>query len=383
MRVLVVASGHPTASRSCLLGIFEWDQALALHQRGIDVTFFAFDLRSLRRRRPLGYTHGVEQGVEWHSLSLPVGNVPKRLLCFIGRFAARQLYKKVYSKNEPPQIIHAHFGVVGNFSVAIKRLAQRPLVITEHNSAMNGAVADPSTVAVSRWAYAHADKLLAVSGALAGSIKRLTGYQADVVPNMVDTSVFDSCLRLPHDCFRVTTVSNLIPLKNTISLVKAVQSVHSVYSDIRLDVVGDGPLMNELFRYVEDNNLGHIVTFHGRMPRENIAKLYEVSDCMAMVSQTETFGVVYIEAMSAGLPVIATRCGGPDDIVTDSTGILVDIDNQAQLVAALVRMYNTGKTYYDFDAIKKYANDNFSGDVIASRLIDIYNQVAHAIRDRQ
>lgn len=372
MRVLIVSRGRPNASIGDTLGLFEWDQAVALAEAGVRVTFFAIDLRSIRRRRPLGHSFGTDGSIVWHTLALPIGAVGKRLLCAIGRLAARILYRKVYRHLPPPQIIHAHFGDIGNFATAIKSLSAAPLVITEHNSAINEVVVDSTTVDVARVAYLKADAVIAVSRQLASSIKRLIGIDALVIPDMLDTSLFNRCQQHPHEGFAIATVSNLIPRKNTLSLLKALSELHLDYPDISLHIVGDGPLRQELEQFASEAGLNGVVFFHGHLSREETCYIYEQCDCMAMVSRTETFGVVYVEAMAAGLPVIATRCGGPEDFVNESNGVLVEVDNIKQLKSAILHLRSNRSQYRSAD-LRHFVDAHFSPRVVASQLVATYN----------
>lgn len=372
MRVLIVSRGFPLApGGDAMQGIFEWDQAIALSQVGIEVTFFAIDLRSFRRKRRLGYSHGIEKEINWHVIALPVGAIGIRLLNVIGRMAARMLYKKVYRHKEPPQLIHAHFGDVGSYAAAIKSNNNIPLIITEHSSGINRSCPDTGLLSISKHAYLQADVVVAVGKSLADSIKRYTGVEAVVVPNVVAVALFDRCKKVRHEGFRIATVSNLVPVKNTMGLLVALKELKLDYPNICVDVVGDGPLRGELEQYVIDNGLQSVVTFHGRLSRENICDVYAVSDCMAMVSRSETFGVAYVEAMAAGLPVIATRCGGPEDFVDETCGILVEVDNTEQLCEAIKKMV-VNRDRYNADAIRKYVHNRFSSEAVSHQLIELY-----------
>ena len=68
-------------------------------------------------------------------------------------------------------------------------------------------------------------------------------------------------------------------------------------------------------------------------------------DAFVLASRAETFGVVYVEAMAAGLPVIATACGGPEDFVSEENGILIPADNEEKLTEALIEMYHMAHKY--------------------------------------
>jgi len=78
--------------------------------------------------------------------------------------------------------------------------------------------------------------------------------------------------------------------------------------------------------------------FYGDIPRNEISDFYSKLDLFVSASRNETFGIVLIEAMSCGLPVIATKCGGPQEIVTEENGILIDKDNVQELAEAIENM---------------------------------------------
>ena len=96
------------------------------------------------------------------------------------------------------------------------------------------------------------------------------------------------------------------------------------------------------------------------------------SDVVVMSSRIETFGVVLIEGMAQGKPVIATRCGGPEEFITPDLGILVDVENVDQLCNAMI---NVKKNYskYNRDHIITSCKENYSQSRIANKLTDIYS----------
>ena len=127
-------------------------------------------------------------------------------------------------------------------------------------------------------------------------------------------------------------------------------------------------------RLVRELGLENAVNYYGLKTRREIAEIYEKYDCFVMPSSKETFGVVYIEAMASGLPVIATKCGGPEDFINKENGILVDPDCVDQLATAMCHVYKNRKEY-DSVRIRQYVNENFSGHAIAKRLIKEYKTV--------
>ena len=98
------------------------------------------------------------------------------------------------------------------------------------------------------------------------------------------------------------------------------------------------------------------------------------SDCFVLASRRETFGVAYIEAMAMGLPVIATKCGGPEDFVTNENGILVPVDDIDKLKEALIKMHQN-IDLYDREKISSSTRESFAPSTIAKHLIEVYKNV--------
>lgn len=372
MRVLIVTGGLPT-DNSPLAGIFEFDQAKALIACGVDVTYFALDMRSVRRKRHLGISSGMTEGVPWYIYSFPVGRVPVTIKYFIGRLMINRLYKKAIKGNNKPDIIHGHF--VGNGVIAsyLSKEVNIPLVITEHSSEMNVANIPCTLKKYAIKAYSQAKKVLAVSSSLSENIFKECGIKCEVVPNIIELSTFSRCVHKPHSDFKIVTVSGLVPGKRVINLIKAVQKALMQVPCLRLDIVGDGELREMLEKYVEDNNLSQIISFKGYLSREDTVKVYEQADCFCMVSARETFGVVYVEAMAAGLPIIATKCGGPEDFIDEEVGILVGVDNIEDTASAITQMYKSIDKYNRKTIMNRASK--YNADSIAHKLISVYNNI--------
>ena len=99
-------------------------------------------------------------------------------------------------------------------------------------------------------------------------------------------------------------------------------------------------------------------------------------DCFVLPSRYETFGVVYIEAMACGKPVIAVANGGPDDFVKDFNGMLIKPDVE-ELTGAINKMIKRlkGYDYYYEEEISGYIKNLFSYDSIAGKLLEVYKSI--------
>lgn len=366
-----MAGGLP--SDRSLNGLFAFDQAKAIAAQGVEVFFFAIDIRSIRRRRHWGVSEGIRDGVHWFMYSLPVGRVPFAVRFYVGRYMLKRLFYRVFEEIKWPDIIHAHFVSIGIMSSYLSKKTGLPLVITEHSSVMNVSPIPQNIKKYAKESYTQAKRVLAVSSCLSANILNECGIESEVVPNIIDLSIFNQCVPVEHDGFNVVTTCGLVKGKGVFDLVKAVQKASHFIPQLHLDIIGDGELRNDLEKYVDENNISDRIKFWGFLPREKTVKVYENADCFSMLSERETFGVVYVEALAAGLPIIATKCGGPEDFVDDEVGILVGVNNIDEASDAIINLYN-GYSRYKKDVLRNRASE-YNPQTIASKLINIYETI--------
>lgn len=374
MHILVVASDYPNPSDP-LEGVFERDQARALQNAGHTVTYAAIDLRSARHRRPFGLRHFVEDRLNVYLYSLPVS--PLRAAYEpVGGACFRAILRRVCAERGTPDIVHAHFLGVAAIAAPICREKNLPLVITEHTSALNAPDPGAALVKTMRKTYPLADALLAVSSLLAGSILRCTGERATVVPNIIDTQSFGAVKEsnVPGKPFRFAASGFLLHRKGYDLLLRAAGELCRRGYDLTLTVFGDGPERETLEKLAETEGIRGRVDFRGQCTRKELGDAYAQMDAFVLASRRETFGVVYIEAMAVGLPVIATRCGGPEDFVTEENGILIPVDDEDALTGAMEHMM-LRREDYDSAAISADIRRKFAPETIAARLTELYEGV--------
>lgn len=372
MHVLIVSNGVPVNNDS-LIGLFEFDQAKALASAGMKVTFMAIDMRSVRRWRRWGITQGYEKNFGWYNLSIPIGKVRTRLLQKIGSIAIKKLYKKVFKENKP-DIIHAHFTLMGAIAGDLAKTEGIPLVVTEHSSMINDGEIRSDLKMCAEEAYMSANIVIAVSKALAYNIKRQMGINCQIIPNIMGNNVFYNVCKVKHKGIGFITTCNIIQHKRPVLLLEAFCVLRKKYEDIFLGFIGEGDQLYKVQEIIEREGLDGIVRCYGKKKREDIADIYRHYDCFVLPSYRETFGVAYIEAMAAGLPIIATKCGGPEDFVESTCGILINVDNKDELINAMTDMYHH-IDHYNADTIRKMAKERFSEKTITEKIISVYKSL--------
>lgn len=380
MYIIVISRGYPT-SQAPLNGIFEFDQARALAKAGQKVIYAAVDLRSLRRWRKWGIEHFLKDGVEVYAINIPLGRLPHSILRCIGQCGLRILYRLIQKEHGVPDIIHAHFLSIAEIALTLKtRLKKTKFVMTEHWSliASDASVFPHWVKRSARAIYASYDRVIAVSQFLAEEIHKKFHVDVICIPNMLDPLFLNKRQRNSHDMFEFIFVGNL---NNNKSPLECIQAFYDAFHDnnfttkqkqqICLRLIGGGPLFHECQELISELKLGNNVVMMGQMTRDKIAEILSASDCFVLPSKLETFGVVYIEAMACGLPIIATKCGGPDSFVNEDNGVLIPVDDEGALISAFREMA-ANIDRYNKKEIASMASDNFSPEVIANKLINIY-----------
>ena len=138
-------------------------------------------------------------------------------------------------------------------------------------------------------------------------------------------------------------------------------------------IAGGGGLLPDLERQVEELKLKDVV-FLGDQTQENLNKLYNIADVLAVPSRVEGFGLVAIEALACGLPVVGTNNGGMVDFINENVGALVEVEDDIALEKEITKIL-TGERKFIKEELAKYAKDNYSQEVVIEKLIELYKTV--------
>jgi glycosyltransferase involved in cell wall biosynthesis len=372
MTVYIVSRGMPN-KKYPLNGIFEFDQALALKKAGVDVVYLVLDYRSLLRLRKFGFYKSQVNNINVFYTSIPIGNIEHPLLNFFARKILKITCNLLRKNFGEPDIIHSHFLMISSLALEIKKEFKKPLIVTEHSSILNKKNISKRIYRIAKKTYLDSDLLLTVSSSLSKKIFEIFQIHSVVVPNIVNEEFITTKEYKNSANFIFTSVGTLNYNKGFDLLIDAF-NLAKFPDNVYLQIIGDGEEKSNILKKISDLNLVNQIIIHGYKSRSDIHKIFMDSNVFVLASRSETFGVVYIEALLSGLPVIATKCGGPEDIVNHSNGKLISIENVIELKDSLIFMYNNF-TKYNSKLISEDASLKFSSDRISKMLIDHYHSV--------
>lgn len=384
LHVLLAPSAYPTRSHP-VKGTFVQQQAAAVRRSGVKVGVIYPDFRSIRDLRVWALPDNHFQIGFAQEYGIPIyrfcgWNIPRlRLEPFLWRLEAKRLFKRYLKQYGKPDLIHAHNVLWGGVAaMAIAEETDIPFMVTEHASSFARGLIRSWQAPFLRQVMNKADCLLAVSAKLAEQMQPYgEGKKVSVLPNAVDTEFFvPPSVQRNDRPFRVLTVALLTPVKGIDVLLRAFAQAFSHHENVVLEVGGDGKQKKYLQQLAKDLNIENQVQFLGLLSRAQVRDAMWRANIFVLPSYVETFGVVLIEAMATGLPVIAARCGGPEDIIEPGVGWLVSPGDAEQLAVALTNAYASyRKIKSEEPYIRNYTVNHFSGGMIAGALLKHYHDI--------
>jgi glycosyltransferase involved in cell wall biosynthesis len=199
-------------------------------------------------------------------------------------------------------------------------------------------------------AFTHSACLVLVSESLRKGIVALVpaaSRRIRVIPNMIREDQFiPPSVPRKTDPFVFLWAGRLEHVKGVDLLLEAVKKLSGLTDrQFSVRLAGKGPLRSDLEKQAAALEVDHRVSFLGRLSREEMLEEFQGTNCFVLPSRYEAFGVVLIEAMATGLPVIATRSGGPDSIVTEENGLLIEREDAVELAEAMLHMMDHANEY--------------------------------------
>ncbi len=279
------------------------------------------------------------------------------------------------------EVVHAHEFTLAYYGALAARRTGPPLLTTVHGK---NFVAGIKRRAAGKVLFRRKEgrTMVAVSSELAAHVSRRLGLGSGrvlVVPNGVEVAGDPSAPpRASDEPLRLLAVGNLYPVKNHQLLIRVMGRLDSAGVDARLDILGRGAEEPRLRALVEELGLEDKVALRGF--REDVGEFLRRSHLLVSGSLSEGMPVSFLEAMAAGLPVVAPRVGGiPELIDHDRQGLLYDCNDADSLELAVKRLAGAEPVRRELGAQAfRRVREEYSEAAMIQRYSDLYNGLASA-----
>lgn len=305
-----------------------------------------------------------------------IGNV-------IWNFFTKLTVRKYIKKYGKPDLIHVQSVITAGYPAYIlSKKYKIPYIVTEHYSGILNGTFQPHLHKKIVTAYQHAAYLLAVSQNLANAIEKISSKDVKVLPNFIDTEYFANGKRT-DDKSQVSFISigNLVKLKCFDMLLNAFAAAFKNRDNVHLKIGGTGPELPHLKAQAHRLGIEHRVEFLGLLSKEQVRTELYCSSAFVLASSVETFGIVLVEALAAGLPIIATSSGGPDEIIEPENGLLIPKNDEQSMTNALQKMADSYADYNP-EMLRKLAYSKYDTQTLAPQLANIYSVIINKNRSK-
>lgn len=372
LRVLVVPFEYPDIDDDRLVnGCWAEEQVLAIKSRC-----------EVQVLRPLQIPNGKAEieTVERNGIRVTLSRfLHRRKTWLFSYFIATWRGISSLRKNFDFDLIHAH-GIrpAGLACVLYGKFCRVPVVVTEHWGRLEERSKQSTLERLSiKFVLRFATSMISVSEQLASEMRFLDPRSSPVIVPNVLSPVFIAAKIVrseKKDQFDFLFVGSLNDNRKGL---RELLDAFSNYSnsgdalDSRLSIVGDGVLKKDYEAYANELGIADCCSFWGNLSRNDVVKMMLECDIFVMPSTYETFGVVYIEALSCGKPVIACSNTPASEIVPDWGGVLVK-PGSAEAIADAIKRVTTNFSSYDPVRLSTFAKTNYGDERFSELLLDLY-----------
>ena len=348
-------------------GVFIRDQAWAVSER-YDVTVICSKV-DYREFKLLSWK--IEESTYGKVTEYRIGL--KRSIMFINQInyllVSLWLSYKI-AKAFRPDIIHGNIAYPGGiWSYCLARVLGRPFIVSDHTSVFTDNFRSSFHRAFTIFSMRRAAKVIAVSSWAAQAIELHIKRRVEVVPNLIH--VDDYLPNGVHDrAAQIGFLGGLSTNRKGLDLLLA--AVALIKSDFVLHVGGTGKYLEYYKELARALQVDQKCNFHGFV--DHVPDFMKRLNFFISSSRTEAFGMVIVEAMASGLPVVTTDSGGPADFMEPALGIMVPKENVEALkdgIEWMIANYNK----FDPNLIRAKVTTNFSPEAFLQRLDRQYQQV--------
>lgn len=301
-------------------------------------------------------------------------NLLRPLVPFIEYLCVLPLLKKLM-RQKKIDLLHANFAMPDG--IATRMLAKKldiPYIITEHHGALKDILAGRRLRKQMLSAYRDAFKVIAVSEHTRKTILDAAPglNNLRVIHNGIDPQLFQPAALPSRSINKLIYIGSLVEPKGVHVLLKAIKLIQD--PNIRLSIVGDGSYSVKLKSLCHEYGIESQVIFLGEKSPGEVAELLLHHDALVHPSFIESFGIVVLEALAAGIPVVATYNGGSEHILKPEHGILVAPRDAKALAEGIIELR---QKHYDPILLRTYVVENYSIKNVVAQTLKEYPNPRH------
>lgn len=274
--------------------------------------------------------------------------------------------------------IHGHIWLLS--SIACKY--DIPVIVTSHGTDVIGLQRGDRYREYAEYVVKRAKKIIAVSKENCSFIKELfPGVKPEIVQAGYDPKVFNiqdydkkeilSKYKIDYTGQKVVLYAGRLSYLKGVDILLNAAKIYENENIVTV-IAGNGALRKELKCLAKKLELKN-VHFIGHKSQRTLKKLYNIADVFAMPSRMEAFGLVAIEALACGTPVVCTEAGGMKEYINSKVGKVIEPENPKALARALKNVINNSNKY-NREALENYVKDKFTQDKSINKLVQIYNK---------
>lgn len=269
-----------------------------------------------------------------------------------------------------PDIIHGNIAYPGGiWSYSVSRLISKPFIISDHTSKFTDNFRSAFHRVTTLFSMRRARKVIAVSTWAASRIEPYIRRPVDIVPNLIHVDEYS--ISTPSDnTVQIGFLGGLSTNRKGLDiLLKALAEINKPYV---MHIGGSGKHLDYYRKMAVDLGVYDKCRFHGFV--DYVPDFMSKLHFFISSSRIEAFGMVIVEAMACGLPVVTANSGGPADYVDDSCGLMVETENVGQMAEAIDWMIDHHHSF-DRQKIRKKAVDHYSPATFVRNIEEIYRKI--------
>ncbi len=373
--VLVIPAWYDHTNKSRGIFIHEFCEILNQDKR-INISVLYLHYFSVRQLFAFWFKKSPIIDSNYNVIYVKIFNLKSKLFFFLSNKFILEHYadkalNKIKHSNIQFDVIHIQSvcnNVTPFITVNISNRLKLPIVLTEHYTSFKeakGAIFKPfftekDVVEVVENISVRA----AVSNFASELFQSYFKCKFQTIYNTVHNDFFTSQVsKSKNSDFTFISIGKLDTRKGFMELLIAFEKLYKLNNNLKLVLIGEGDLKEEMKSFIQLHYLINSVVIYNWMDKNKIIEQLDTAHVLISASEMETFGLTIVEALLRGIPVIATKSGGPLELINENNGLLVELKNkEIGLFNAMLNVMTSYKTYnlvqIKSDAVKKFNNQN-------------------------